>query len=374
MAALKQAARERRGTTVKKEARLLKEKSLNSLILSIDHFNRPWDIGRTDAVLMLLDHSFEMLLKAAILHRGGRIRDPGEKNTVGFDACVRRALSTPKVQFLTEEQALTLQAINGLRDAAQHHLVDISEGHLYLQAQAGITLYRDLLKSVFGEELRELLPDRVLPIATVAPLDPVALFAEEVQEVARLLSPGKRRRAEANARLRALSIVDGAMQGEKLQPSEAVLQKLSAQIGGGTTQLEVLFPGIAAIAFTTEGSGPTINLRIVKKEGIPVTLVPEGTADSSVVTVKRVAELDYYNLRFGTLAAKLGITTNQTTALITLLGIKGNEEYAKQFFNTWCYSPKSLERMREALAGEPVELWWKKYRSQRVLAEGSYTG
>ena len=102
-------------------------------------------------------------------------------------------MSTPKVQFLTEEQALTLQAINGLRDAAQHHLVDISEGHLYLQAQAGITLYRDLLKSVFGEELRDLLPDRVLPIATIAPLDPIALFAEEIQEVARLLTPGKRK-------------------------------------------------------------------------------------------------------------------------------------------------------------------------------------
>ena len=75
--------------------------------------------------------------------------------------------------------------------------------------------------------------------------------------MARLLSPGKRRRAEANARLRALWIVDGAMQGEKLQPSEATLQRLSAQIGGGTTQLEVLFPGIAAVAFSTEGSGPT---------------------------------------------------------------------------------------------------------------------
>ena len=351
---------------MKKEARLLKHKSLSSLVLSIDHFNRPWDFGRTDAVLMLLDHSFEMLLKAAILHRGGRIRDPGEKNTIGFDACVRRALSTPKVQFLTEEQALTLQAINGLRDAAQHHLVDISEGHLYLQAQARITLYRDLLKSVFDDELRELLPDRVLPIATIAPLDPIALFTEEIEEVARLLKPGKRRRAEATARLRALSIVDGAMQGEKLQPSEGTLQKLSKQIGSGTTKLEILFPGIAAIAFATDGTGPTVNLRIIKKEGVPVTLVPEGTADTSVVSVKRVSELDYYNLRFNSLAAKLGITTNQTTALIVLLDIKGSEEYAKRFFNTWCYSPKALERMRQALTEKAVELWWAEYRGLRA--------
>lgn len=118
--------------SVKKEARLLKEKSLNSLVLSVEHFNRPWNTGRTDAVLMFLDHSFEMLLKASILHRNGAIRERGEKNTIGFDACIRRALSTGAIKFLTDEQALTLQAINGLRDAAQHHLVDISEGHLYL--------------------------------------------------------------------------------------------------------------------------------------------------------------------------------------------------------------------------------------------------
>jgi hypothetical protein len=91
---------------------------------------------------MFMDHSFEMLLKAGILHRGGHIREPGEKNTIGFDQCVRRALSDGKVKFLTDEEALTLQAINGLRDAAQHHLVDISEGHLYLQAPSTIPATR----------------------------------------------------------------------------------------------------------------------------------------------------------------------------------------------------------------------------------------
>jgi hypothetical protein len=39
---------------------------------------------------------------------------------------------------------------------------------------------------VFGEELRDLMPDRVLPIATIAPLDPLALFTKEIHEVARL--------------------------------------------------------------------------------------------------------------------------------------------------------------------------------------------
>lgn len=56
-------------TQLKKETKLLKEKATSSLLLSIDHFNRPWDVGRLEAVLILLDHSFEMLLKASILNR-----------------------------------------------------------------------------------------------------------------------------------------------------------------------------------------------------------------------------------------------------------------------------------------------------------------
>jgi hypothetical protein len=151
---------------------------------------------------------------------------------------------------------------------------------------------------------------------------------------------------------------------KKLQPSEAALRKLGVQIGSGTTDLEKLFPGIAAVRFTTDGSGPMVNLRIAKKEGVPVTLMPEGSVDSSVVTVKRVAELDFYNLRFSGLANKLGITTNQTTALIRLLGIKDSEEYAKFIISTWCYSPKALERIRQALAEKPIEDWWKEYREQ----------
>ena len=57
---------------MKREVRLLKGKAAASLTLSIEHFNRPWDLGRGDAVLILLDHSFEMLLKGLFeLNRAG---------------------------------------------------------------------------------------------------------------------------------------------------------------------------------------------------------------------------------------------------------------------------------------------------------------
>src|SRR3954465_4235384 len=99
-----------RGALMRKESRLLMEKACDSLLLSIELFNRPHERGRGTAVLILLDHAFEMLLKAGIVHRGGRIREKRARETLGFDACVRKALSDGTIKFLSEEQALSLQA------------------------------------------------------------------------------------------------------------------------------------------------------------------------------------------------------------------------------------------------------------------------
>jgi hypothetical protein len=54
---------------MKKEVKLLRAIAIESLILSIELFNRPSDARRSHSVLIFLDHAFEMLFKAAILHR-----------------------------------------------------------------------------------------------------------------------------------------------------------------------------------------------------------------------------------------------------------------------------------------------------------------
>lgn len=354
---------------MKKEVRLLKKKACASLLLSIEHFNRPWDAGRSDAVLILMDHSFEMLLKAGLLHRGGRIRDPREKNTIGFDTCIRRALSSPSIQFLSDEQALVLQSINGLRDAAQHHLVDLSEDQLYFHAQSGVTLFRDLLRSVFDENLADLLPRRALPISTTGVVDPFVMFLDEVEQVRKLLLPGTRRRAEAEARLRSLAIVDGAIRGELLQPGVGELRRLEKAIQDGG-QLEDVFEGISGVTFSVEGNGPNISLRISKKEGIPVTLVPEGTPDAGVVGVKRVDELGFYNLGHRELARKVGLTTSKTTAAIRILGLKEDPDCYKEFkigaTRHQRYSQNAVHGIRELLKVKTPDEIWKDYRSSQL--------
>ena len=289
---------------MKREAKLLLEKACDSLVLSIELFNRPNDRGRVSSTLIQLDHAFEMQLKAGLLHRGGRIREKRAKETIGFDACVRRALSDGKHKFLTEEQALVLQTINGLRDAAQHHLLDISEGQLYVHVQSGVTLFRDLLKKVFNEDLVTHLPMRVLPVSTSPPTTLATLFESEVEEIKKLLRPGKRRQIEVMARLRPLAILDSTIQGEKGQPSDGDLRRMSKDLLAGRTWVDA-FKGASAVEITTNGTGPSLSLRLSKKEGIPIQLVAEGTPGASVVAVKRVNELDFYNLGAKQVAEKL---------------------------------------------------------------------
>lgn len=353
---------------MKREAKLLLGKACDSLVLSIELFNRPHDRGRISGTLIHLDHSFEMLLKAAILHRGGRIREKRAKETIGFDACVRRSLSDGTVRFLAEEQALVLQTINGLRDAAQHHLLEISEGQLYVHIQSGVTLFRDLLKSVFGQDLIAHLPNRVLPVSTSPPTGLSTLFECEVDEIKKLLNPGRRRKIEAMARLRPLTILDSTIQGEKGQPSDADLRQLSKELLAGKAWHDV-FKGASAVEITTNGAGPTLALRLSKKEGIPIQLVAEGTPGAAVVAVKRVNELDFYSLGAKQLADNLKLTMPKAVAVVDHLNIRSLSDCYKEFRIGSVlhkrYSPKALETVREALKKESAEdIWAKRYPKQ----------
>jgi hypothetical protein len=348
---------------LKREAKLLLEKACDALLLSIELFNRPHDRGRVSSTLIQLDHGFEMLMKAAILHRGGRIREKRANMTIGFDACVRRSLSDGKIKYLSEEQALLLQTINGLRDAAQHHLLDISESQLYVHVQSGLTLFRDLLKSVFNRELATHLPTRVLPVSTSPPTDLATLFESQVAEIKKLLKPGRRRRVEALARIRPLAILNATIQGEKGQPSDWELRRIGQELSRGRAWTEV-FRGAAAVEIASDGTGPSLSLRLSKKEGIPIQLVAEGTPGASVVAVKRVNELDFYSLGAKQVAEKVGLTMPKAVRVVDYLDLRKDADCYKEFRigsqTLKRYSPKAIEKIKEALKTESADEIWRK--------------
>jgi hypothetical protein len=274
---------------------------------------------------------------------------------------VRRSLSDGTIKYLSKEQALVLQTINGLRDAAQHHLLDISEGQLYIHVQSGVTLFRDLLWSVFGQDLACHLPTRVLPVSTSAPTDLATLFDSQVREIKKLLEPGRRRRIEALARLRPLAILDATIRGEKGQPSESDLRRIGKELSQGRPWDDV-FQGAAAVEIVADGTGPTLSLRLSKKEGIPIQVVPEGTSGAPVVAVKRVDELGFYNLGATQLAENVGLTTPKTVAVVDHLGLRSNPDYYKEIkigkavFKR--YSRKAISAIKEALTNQTADEIW----------------
>ena len=337
------------------------EKACDSLLLGVELFNRPNDRGRTSAVLIQTDHAFEMFLKAAIVQRGGKIRDKGAKKTIGFEAAIRRGLSDGRVKFLTEEQALTLRAINGLRDAAQHYLLDISEELLYVPIQSGVTLFRDVLKLVFNRELSQELPRRVLPISTIPPVDISTIFDTEIAEILKLLQPGKRRSVEAEARLRPLAVLESTINGEKNQPSSTELNRIGKSLL--KKEWQEVFPGAAHITIVTEGAGTNISVRITKKEGPAIQLVPEGTPGASTVAVKQVNVLDTYNLGARQLSDKVSLTIPKLLSVVAHLGIQDDDDcymeivVGKQRHKR--YSQKALPKIRQCLVDEDLEQIWR---------------
>jgi hypothetical protein len=352
---------------MKKEVKHLYTKAVDSLVLSIELFNRPNDTARVHGVLIMMDHSFEMLLKASILHKGGKIKERRSPNTIGFASCVRKSLSEEDVRFLNEDEVLTLQSLNGLRDAAQHYTLKISEQHLYFQAQSGLTLFRDIVQRVFEIDLKQGLPIRVLPLSTTPPTDIQAFFTNEIQDIKKLLGPTKRKNIVAIEKLRALAIMENAVQGNDTQPSDGELKKTlkTLEQGGNFGQL---FPGVATLNFTANGYGPSLDLRISRKEGVPVQVVPEGTPGAHVVALKRVNELDYYNLGRDQIAKKVGLSGPKTSAVIHHLELKTDEESYKKItigkVHYDRYSQKAIAKIKEAVQETPIEEIWTNYKNR----------
>jgi len=201
-------------------------------------------------------------------------------------------------------------------------MLDVSEQQLYVYAQAGVTLYSDLLKTIFGSSLRDHVPDRVLPVCTSAPKGLHALVEAEFDDIRKLVAPKARKMLQARAKIRALAVVEASVNGIRSQPGERELDKLLRRVRGGIDWREV-FPGVATLELATESpDGIPVAIRISKREGEAVHLVPEGTPGAMVVSVKRVNELDYYSLGLKDLAEKTHLTQSRALALVRHLELQ----------------------------------------------------
>jgi len=145
-------------------------------------------------------------------------------------------------------------------------------------------------------------------------------------------------------------------------------------VSGGTAWPDV-FRGAAAVEIAADGTGPSLSLRLSKKEGTPIQLVAEGTPGASVVAVKRVNELGFYNLGANQLAEKVDLTTPKVVAVVDHLGLRDDPECYKEFKIGKTlhkrYSQKAIDAIKRALEHQTADLIWKnrKTASQRKIKD-----
>lgn len=112
-----------------------------------------------------------------------------------------------------------------------------------------------------------------------------------------------------------------------------------------------------------------MSLRLAKKEGIPIQLVPEGTPGASVVAVKRVDELSFYNLGAKQLAENAGLTMPKALAVVDHLGLRRDPDCYKEFkIGSQLhkrYSSKTIDKIKSALQNEGIDEIWARVKNVR---------
>jgi hypothetical protein len=343
------------------------DRGVNSVRLGIEHFNRPYDEGRTEAVLHFMLHSHEMLTKAILLNRGKKIQERRDSKTISFGRALN-LLDQAGENVLDESDKLSLIALSNVRDAAQHSVVHLSEQELYLHAQAAVTVFGRLVRGEFDRNLADYLPERVLPISTDPPTSLELLVDREMTQIRGLLEPGRRRTIEARARIRPLLALDLAAAGEQRSATPLEVDRAAKRLKEGRDWRTVL-PNLASLSLDASGAGQTYSVRLTKERTAPPVRFAETEDEAESAAILREVDVTA-RFPFGvkSLAGLSGITTPKATALIWKLRLKDDPEahhmlrLGKSVFPL--YSHKALREIREAAAQMDLAQVLREYRQR----------
>lgn len=327
-----------------RDARTLKLKAICSIRDGMTAFNSFNEEGRVTSVLLHLQHSCEMLLKAVLVQKKVKVFDKTTGKSLGFDKCVRLCTDG---HDLTAEEAGVMRAINSLRDAAQHWYVFVTEDILYLNTRALITAFDACLKRALEDELASHIPLRVLPISTTPPGDFEFLVDREFGLITELLQPGRRARDEARARIRSMLAME-AIVVDEVEISERDIDRIEKAVRSGKVFTEV-FPRLATVGTIAQGEGMNLTVHFSRKAGAPVRYIG-GDDPTEAAAVRELDMQKKFHFRARELAEKAGISVPKANALRGHLGIDDDPacrhvfEFGSQKIP--CFSDNALRKMK----------------------------
>lgn len=326
----------------------LKQKSIDGFLNCVERFNSPREQGRVDAVLILLGHACEMLLKSALVHNGINIYS-GKHSTLSLMDCVNEFSSDGRVPILLEEHIRALRIISSLRNHAQHlQGFFIPEEMLYYCASNGIQIFQIVMNSVHGENPDKFMPPRVLSFAKHVPMDIVNIVTKGAADIMR--GSAHKNKERLTATMRGLATVESAIGGKEIIPSknqvERLLVKISHNPGSG---IDVIFPMIASTKKISKSVEiPTSEM----KEGDrPITIVPDGdpTAERVIYQNKSVPGDVFHRFIMKDIQLKIGVNQLEARALEYSLGLRGKQKYHRTGrYGENFYSEEALDAMSKA--------------------------
>lgn len=342
---------------LKREARTLKLKAIASLRRGLEVFNGHDEQGRTESVLLHLQHSSEMLMKALLIQKAKAVFDREKGTSIGLEKALNVAASSG---YINTAQAGSIRSIDAMRNAAQHWMIVVPEDALYINSRALITTVDELLQQHFDDSLANNLPTRVLPLSTQPITDFDLLINREYSQIAELLAPNKRARDEARGRIRTLLAME-AHASETVSVSERDIDRIERAIKSATG-IERVFPRLMTLASYVTGEGPTIKVRITKKEGAPIRYV-SGDDPEAAAAIREVDLRKKYHISPQQLADHLGLSTNRCKALRDFLDIDSTPanvmifEFGSQKHPR--YSENALRILRESNTTDIIEKAWR---------------
>ena len=338
------------------DAKTLKTKAICSMRAGMTAFNSFDDDGRITTVLLHLQHACEMLLKAVLIQKRVAVFDKKTGKSLGFEKCLRLCISD---HGLEATEAGIMRTVDSLRDAAQHWYVFVAEDILYLNIRALITAFDAYLKRTLDDDLISHIPPRVLPVSTMPPGDFEFLVDKEYNLVAHLLTPGRRARDEARARIRSLLAME-AIAVEEVDISERDIDRIEKAIRGGEPFAGV-FPRLSTVGTSTSGDGINMTVHFTKKEGAPVRYIG-GDDPSDAAAVRELDLQKKFHLSATQLARRLGLTVPKASLLRKTLAIDTDGSCCHAFvFDSQSiarFSNNAFVKMRQWLQENSIsELW-----------------
>lgn len=350
---------------LKREARTLKAKAIASLRRGLEIFNSHDDHGRPEAVLLFLQHTSEMLIKSLLVQKGQDVFHKERGTSIGLEKALNIAQSRA---WITSAQAGSIRAMDAMRDQAQHWMIVVSEDALYINSRALITTIDEVLQAHFEDTLADNLPLRVLPLSTKPILDFDVLVNREYEQIRELLTPGRRARDEARGRISALLAME-AHTSETVSVSQRDLNRIEDAIRCNTP-VEQVFPRLMTLANNVAGEGPTIRVRITKKEDAPAVRYVSGDDPQAAAAIREVDLQRKYHMSPSQLADKLKLTIAKAKAVRDYLHIDADDanvmvfEFGSQKHPR--YSDNALRTMKAAITPELVEQAWQQ-RPGRIV-------